>query len=229
MALRIRQTVSANGDTLYWPAQEQPRGGIMCLHGSEGGFSGWNDLNCALFAAHGFVALSRNYTQNFRWLVHPDIDSVPLEASEHALFALKAELAPYNVGMGLFGVSRGAEHALLLVQLLAEDSSPAIPDAVAVHSPPDETWPAFLVSDFTSGKPWAGDRTRPAWSWRDNHDRTRPGLLLGVKSTPYPVLITQGTNDEVWGDEMARRLADRMSEAGRPPEARFFSGEGHIF
>lgn len=36
----------------------------------------------------------------------------------------------------MFGVSRGAEHALLLTQLLAEDGSAALPDAVAVHSPP---------------------------------------------------------------------------------------------
>ena len=129
----------------------------MCLHGSEGGWAGWNDLYCALFAANGFVALSRNYSQNARWPTPPDIDDVPLEGTQTALAALRAELVPYGCGLGLFGISRGAEHALLVAQLLAEDGCEELPDAVAVHSPPDGTWPAFIVSDFQTGQPWAGD------------------------------------------------------------------------
>lgn len=57
----IRQTAASTGETLCWQAGN-PRGGIVCLHGSEGGWAGWNDLQSALFAANGFAALSRNYT-----------------------------------------------------------------------------------------------------------------------------------------------------------------------
>jgi acetyl esterase/lipase len=229
MALGIRRSVSSTGAFIYWPGHAAPRGGVVCLHGSEGGLAGWNDLNCALLAAEGFAALAHSYTRNARWLTHPDIDDVPLDDTEAALMALRDELAPYRCGVGLFGVSRGAEHALLLAQLLVEDGSPVLPDAVAVHSPPDAAWPAFIVADFQTGKPWAGDRQRPAWSWRGGHDRTRPGTLLGVAPPPYPVFIAQGTRDEVWGDAMARRLVERLTKAGRPPEAHFFEGEGHNF
>lgn len=201
----------------------------MCLHGSEGGWAGWNDLNCALFAANGFAALAHNYTLNPRWLTHPDIDDVPLEGTEAALAALRNELAAHGRGIGLFGTSRGAEHALLLARLLAEDGCPGLPDAVAVHAPPDATWPAFIVSDFQTGQPWAGDSQRPAWSWRGSHERTRPGTPLGEAPQPCPVFIVQGTEDRVWGNEMARRLVARMTEAGRPPEAHFFEGEDHVF
>ena len=230
MALAIRQSVSSSTPAvIYWPGSGAPRGGMVCLHGSEGGIAGWNDLNCALLAANGFAALAHNYTQGARWLTHPDIDDVPLEGTETALMALRTELAPYPCKIGLFGVSRGAEHALLLTQLLAEDGSAALPDAVAVHSPPDEAWPAFIVADFQTGKPWAGDRQRPSWSWRGDHERTRPGTLLCTAPLPCPVFIAQGAQDNVWGDAMARRLVARMTKAGWPPEAHFFDEEDHIF
>lgn len=229
MVLAIRQSVSSTREVIYWPGGRPPRGGVVCLHGSEGGLAGWNDLNCALLAANGFAALARNYTRNARWLTHPDIDGVPLDGTEAALAALRQELAPFCCGVGLVGSSRGAEHALLLAQLLAEDGSAFLPDAVAVHSPPDATWPAFIVSDFQTGQPWAGDNERPAWFWRGGHERTRPGTPLGTAPPPYPVFIAQGTNDNVWGDEMARRLVARMTDAGKPPEVHFFEGEDHTF
>lgn len=139
-----------------------------------GGWAGWNDFHCALFAAHGFAALARNYSpQGTGLLVRPDLDGVPLDGTEAALTALRAELASFGCGIGLFGVSRGAEHVLLLAQLLAEDDCPG-PDAVALHSPPDAAWPAFVVTDFQTGQPWTGDPQKPAWSWRGGHGRTRP-------------------------------------------------------
>jgi pimeloyl-ACP methyl ester carboxylesterase len=229
MALAIRQAAASTGEVTYWPARGQPFGGVVSLHGSEGGLAGWNDLNCALLAANGFVALARNYTRNARWLTHPDIDNVPLDGTAVALAALREELATYGCGVGLFGASRGAEHALLLTELLAEEDSSSLPDALALHSPPDAVWPAFIVSDFQTGKPWAGDSHRPAWSWRGGHERTRPGTPLGIVPLTCPVFIAQGTNDSVWGHEMAQRLATRLTSAGQPPEIHFFEREGHTF
>jgi fermentation-respiration switch protein FrsA (DUF1100 family) len=225
----IRQSVAATRENLYLPAGE-PKGGVVCLHGSEGGWAGWNDVACALFAANGFAALSHNYTLNARWLVHPDIDNVPLESTQAALAAMRLELAPFGCGLGLYGVSRGAERALLLAQLLAEDGCADAPDAIAVHSPPDEAWPAFLVADFITGEPWAGDRQRSTWSWRGSHERTRPGTPLGGAAlTRYPMFIAQGTEDKICDAEMARRLVERLTHGGRAPEAHFFDGEGHVF
>lgn len=229
MPLAIRHSVSPSLENVYWPGTGRLRGGVVCLHGSDGGWAGWNDLTCALFAAHGFVALAHNYTRNARWLTHPDIDDVPLDETEAALIALRTELAPHGCRVGLFGISRGAEHALLLAQLLAEDGCSAVPDAVVLHSPPDETWPAFIVADFQTGQPWAGDRHRSSWSWRGSHDRTKPGMPLGTGTYPGPVFISQGTADDVWGADMARQLVTRLSEIGRAPEAHFFEGERHLF
>lgn len=228
MPLAIRQTAASTRENMYWPSGT-PRGGIVCLHGSEGGWAGWNDLYCALFAANGFAALSRNYTQNAQWLTHPDIDDVPLEGTHTALAAMRAEMTPFGCGLGLFGISRGAEHALLLAQLLNEDGCAEVPDAVAVHSPPDATWPAFIVSDLQTGRPWAGDQARPAWSWRGKHERTRPGTPLCPGPVSYPVFIAQGTEERTWDADMTRVLVARMAENGCPPEAHFFEDEDHIF
>jgi hypothetical protein len=152
-----------------------------------------------------------------------------LESTQSALAALRAEIAPLGRGLGLFGASRGAERALLVAQLLAEDGCVEAPDAIAVHAPPDAIWPAFIVADFTAGGPWAGDRHRPAWSWRGRHERTRPGGRLGTNLTRYPVFIAQGVEDKIWDAGMARRLVAQMTEAGRAPEAHFFEGEDHVF
>ncbi len=136
MPLSIRQTAASTRENMYWPSST-PRGGIVCLHGSEGGWAGWNDLYCALFAANGFAALSRNYTQNAQWLTHPDIDDVPLEGTQTALAAMRAEMTPFGCSLGLFGISRGAEHALLLAQLLNEDGCAEVPGVVTIPSLPD--------------------------------------------------------------------------------------------
>ena len=135
MTVSVRQSSSATGAVIYWPAGKALRGGVVCLHGTEGGFAGWNDLNCALLAANGFAAMAHSYTRNARYETHPDIDDVPLEATEAALLCMREQLAPYRfglsrIGLGLFGVSRDAEHALLVAELLAEEASPATIDSM---------------------------------------------------------------------------------------------------
>ena len=39
MSPSIRQTAASTGENMYWPSGT-PRGGIVCLHGSEGGWAG---------------------------------------------------------------------------------------------------------------------------------------------------------------------------------------------
>lgn len=120
-----------------------------------------NDFHCALFVVHGFAALNRNYTQNAQWLMDPDIHDGPLEGTQKALTTMRTELSPFGGRLGLFGISRGAEHGLLLAKLVVKDGCAEAPDAIAVHSPPDATWPAFIVTDFQTGKPWAARMSGP--------------------------------------------------------------------
>jgi dipeptidyl aminopeptidase/acylaminoacyl peptidase len=55
-------------------------------------------------------------------------------------------------------------------------------------------------------------------------------MLLGNAALArYPLFIAQGTDDKIWDAEMARRLVERLTLAGRAPEAHFFDGEGQVF
>jgi hypothetical protein len=200
--IAIRQFLSSTGGVIYWPANRLPRGGVVCLLGSEGGFAGWNELNCALLAANGFAALAHNYTPDARWLTHPDIDNVPLDRTEAALMALRDELAPHECGIGLFGVSRGAEHALLLTQLLVEDNGAARPmrwrsirlpiglgrrsswRTFRQASPGQETGSAphghgvTAMSGRDRERPWVRSRTPAPSSW-PRAPRTKSGARKG--------------------------------------------------
>ena len=49
---------------------------------------------------------------------------------------------------GVYGVSRGGEHALLLASLLASENTTDQPDALAAHSAPDVICGAF------NGRTW---------------------------------------------------------------------------
>ncbi len=102
----IRQSVASTGETLYLPSGA-PKGGVVCLHGSEGGWAGWNDVACALFAANGFAALSHNYTLDYHWPVHPDIDEVPLESTQAALAVMRKPLSPFDCGVGRMAYRAG--------------------------------------------------------------------------------------------------------------------------
>lgn len=228
MSIVIRQTYSDTDAIIYWPGGARPRGGIVCLHGSEGGSVGFNHIQCALFAAHGFAAMAQHYTENDEFMTRPDIHDVPLERVEAALLSMKQQMQPFGCGVGLFGWSRGAELTLLLSQLLAEDREAALPDAIAAHSVPEQIWGAYIVENYRKGD-YDGGETRPAWSWRGSHARTVPGSLLHPERYPNPIFIAHGMEDELWDVAAAKRLVARMEEAGRPPEAHFFDYEGHTF
>src|SRR5918911_3406639 len=101
MSLAVRQSLSPVGSVIYWPGDNRPRGGVVCLHSSEGGFAGWNDLNCALLAANGFSAMGHRYSGDGSFWTRSDIDDVPLEGTEAALTCLREQLAPHGCGIGL--------------------------------------------------------------------------------------------------------------------------------
>ena len=135
MVLPFRQSVSATREVIYWPGDRPPCGGTdlparkrerPCrLKRSELRHTGRHWLRCP----------GRNDTQNARWLTHPDVDGVPLDGTEAALAAVLQELAPFRCGVGLFGSSTGAEHVLLLAQLLAENGTAVLPEALVSKRP----------------------------------------------------------------------------------------------
>lgn len=136
----------------YSPPGEGPFPTVMVLHGSEGAWSGYSYLNAAILAAHGFLAVPFGYSMGGNAWNAGNILDVPLDRTAEALAALHA--LPISGKVGLYGVSRGAEHALLCTSLMARDEVLGLPDAVAVHAPSDVICGAFIGANWRdSGDP----------------------------------------------------------------------------
>lgn len=230
MPLNIVQRFLPGWGVTYGPPGVGPFPAIMLLHGSEGAWSGWSHRDAMLFAAHGFLALPYGYSSGGNAWNAGHIIDYPLDRSVEAFQALR-EFKFADERVGLYGISRGAEHALLLGSLMARDKISGAPDAIAAHSPPDVVCGAFDVRNLRdSGDPgWqAWDVSKRAWTWRDSYEGLLPTTLIEVEHYPGPLLISHGTQDRMWSVEMTKRLEQRLREHGRSPEVHYYEGEDHI-
>lgn len=231
MSLKIVRRALQNWGWSYGPPGDGPFPAILLLHGSEGKWSGWSYRVAAILAAHGFLAMPFGYSNGGNSWNAGDIIDVPLDRTAEALAALREhELSGSKIG--LYGVSRGAEHALLLASLMARDGVPGLPDAIAVHSPPDVICGAFNARMFRDSgdpgwQPW--DPAKRAWTWRGSSDELLPTTEIEIERYDGPLFLSHGTQDKVWSAEMTGRLLNRLKRHGRTPNVHLYEGEDHGF
>lgn len=231
MSLKIIRRSLPNFGWGYSPAGDGPFPAILLLHGSEGGWSGWNYRNAAILAAHGFLAIPLGYSKGGNSWNAGNIIDVPLDRTAEALATLR-EFDLSGPKIGLYGASRGAEHALLLTSLMARDGLADLPDAVAAHSPPDVICGAFNAKMWRDAgdpgwQPW--DPANRAWTWRGSSDQLLPTTLIEIERFGGPLFLSHGTRDATWSVDMTRRLWERLKHHGRTPEVHLYEGEGHGF
>jgi len=230
MQLGIVRRLLPRWGTTYGPPGDGPFPAVMVLHGSEGAFSGWSHRDATLLAAHGFLAFPYGYSVGGNGWNAGSIVDVALDRAVEALAALRA--FPW-VGprVGLYGASRGAEHALLTTTLMLRDGLPGVPDAIAALSPPDVVCGAFDATHWRDAgdpgwQPW--DPAERAWTWRGSADGLLPTTPIEIERYAGPLFLAHGTRDRVWSVEMTRRLAARLAAAGRSPEIHLYEGEDHV-
>lgn len=177
-------------------------------------------------ASQGFVAAPFPYSQGGNNQHAGDILDVELAETVEAFGLMRTD--PRVSGpTGLWGISRGAEHALLLVSLMARDNVPAPPRAVAVLAVTDVVWPAFRAVYTDPLHPEPIDSTKHAWRWRGSSEGLGAYAPIAVERYDGALHISHGEADRTWSVEGARRLEARLLAHGRSPEMHYYPGQGH--
>lgn len=212
---------------------------ILVLGGSEGGLSESTMRAAKALQGHGFNALQLGY---FAVPGGPDaLADVPLETFERALAWLRArpEVEPNRIGLA--GVSKGAEAALVFAS-----RERAIRGVVAAH-------PSGVVFQGLSAKPqpqssWtAGGRELPYLRYIsgpggglirtgfENGLKTlgdHPDAAIHVENINGPILLTCGRDDRIWPScAMSEQIIARLKARHYRFNAELLAYEnaGHVF
>ena len=150
--------------------------------------------------------------------------------------------------IGIYGVSKGAEMALLAGSLIEGFT------AIAAIVPSDVVWEGWGTNQKTSSFSWQGEAlpfvpyqgmgeefanpTGPNGRPRSRfpHDKGRNAnpdravaARIAVENIDEPVLVAGGDADLVWNSgEMAQAIAERRVEAGLPTVSFVFTDAGHF-
>lgn len=205
--------------TWYPPASGKRGPVILVLGGSEGGEEGGKRLAQA-FAREGYGALALAY---FRVDPLPQqLQEIPLEYFATAIAWLKKQPLADPDRIGLYGISKGAETALLIASRHPEIR------AVIASAPSSLVWQGINYADYTSvkssfslsGKPFPYlpyDTSAPFTSVYDLYDRSlkfaaqHPDAVIPVERINGPILLLSGKGDTLWpaslmGDQVMARL-----------------------
>jgi dipeptidyl aminopeptidase/acylaminoacyl peptidase len=217
-----------NGTCLHVPKGRERSPGLLLLHGSEGGFAGWMAWQALALAMKGFVTFAYPYSKGGNFWHAGDIHDVDLDRTVDAMRWLR-EHPTVSGKVGLYGHSRGAEHAILLASLMARDGLADPPDAVAAHSPSDTIAGAFIAGNWHPKEQESWDPSKRAWRWRGSSEGLTPTTPIELERYSGPVFLSHGEEDQVWTVECTRRLEARLRASGRDPEVHYYAGAKHGF
>jgi dienelactone hydrolase len=248
-------TDSGAGETtvgrLFIPAGRGPHPVVIVLSGSGGGF----DLDkAAVLSRHGFATLALAY---FGIAPLPTwLHRIPLEYFEAALTWLSAQPEIDSARVGILGISRGAELALLLGSTFSQIR------AIVAYAPSSVAWAA-------SGRDKSTGEIIPCWTWHGRpvpfaplplrgfmwrsafpvvalkrpvmfRNLFRAGLrnreaveraAIPVEKIHWPILLISGGDDHLWpAAEMSEAIIARVQSNGSAHAAEHlhFAHAGHM-
>src|SRR6516165_5189165 len=212
----------------YIPRDQGVRGGVLVLHGSEGGGVGTHDRTAALLACHGFTALAYDWCGSYESPVYglpSKVVDIAIEGPVRALRWLQRHESVRNKPVAIHGISRGAELAMIIATLSQDPMVPRLA-AVSSLSGSDRIVHGFSWKWSKKSRKKAAHRKARAWLWKGEY--LIPGTPIPVERCDAPVLIIHGLKDRLWKAKRSKRLERRLKAAGKYVETLYMAGEGHM-
>ncbi len=219
----VTQDVAQDGLVAQFirPQGPGPFPALLILGGSEGGTRGVRAM-AAPFAAQGYAVLALSYFRAHGLPAH--LDQIPLETFDRGLAWLAAQPSVDARRIGVFGISKGAEAALLVASRHPEIR------AVAAGSPSHVVWQG-LSQDFARRSSWsAGGAPLPFLPYETSRGFTSifefyadalPNLprhaeaAIPVERINGPILFISGRADALWPSAaMAEAMVTRLRARG---------------
>lgn len=238
---------------LYTPPTDGPHPGVVAVHGSSGEPLG---RRARMIASKGYAVLALRYFGGPSPV--PDrFVKIPVSSVGNAIEWLRRRDDVTDRDVGLIGVSRGTELALLVaaqrddvgvVVAFAPSAYGWIGDRDADQTQdgegndrPPSAWQVdgdphpFLPHPGPAGEPASTDRGvryRPMFEAFIEHATAseRAAARLPVEDVAADVVLVSGSEDAVWpADEMAETIVDAMGDAPSIATQYSYAGAGHGF
>lgn len=216
----VAQDIAQDGIVAQFirPEGPGPFPALLILGGSEGGSRSVRAL-AAPFARQGYAVLALSYFKADG--LPPNLDRIPLEYFDRGLAWLSAQASVDRGRIGIFGISKGAEAALLVATRNAGIR------AVAAGSPSQVVWQG-LSATFARESSWsAGGVPLPFLPYEMSRGFTsifklyedalptlpqHAGAAIPVERINGPILLISGRADALWpSTAMAEAIVARLS------------------
>lgn len=202
----VAQYIRPEGEAARLPA-------LIVLGGAEGGIR-WVRRTGALFAAQGYAVLAISYFRAEG--LPPGLELIPLETFARGLTWLASQPGVDPHRIGIYGLSKGSEAALLTATRHPEIR------AVIAASPSNIVWPG-LPNPFIPQSSWSeGGAPVPFLPYDMSQGFTsihalfmqslpgaaqHPGAVIPVERISGPILLISGEADGLWP---AKTMADAI-------------------
>ncbi|KAL9978504.1 hypothetical protein ACROYT_G016029 [Oculina patagonica] len=228
---RIPVRVGRVRGTLFLPPGNGPFPGVIDMFGTAGGLI---EFKASLLASHGFAALSLAY---FAYDDLPkDISCCELEYFEEAANWLVNHPAVMSHGIGVMGVSKGAEITLLMAAHKKDVVKAIVPISASIvitHTPLKLRGRLTgAYSDTSNAKVTADGGLIFRYCFPMHElDKLDPSAIIPVEKIDCPMLLVCGEDDEdIPAAESAQEILKRMNSHGKSALCSVLSypGTGHL-
>ena len=223
--------------TYYSPQDRDTFPAIMVLGGSEGGMEVVSRLG-EPFAEQGYAVLSLAYFGVDG--LPANLQEIPLEYFTDAIDWLSAQPGVDAGNIGLYGMSKGGEAALLIAR-----EEPRY-DAVVAAVPSHVVWQGINMQSFEPKSSWSRDSAPVPYVEYEMSDGFKsvyalyadalPAIgadhpaIIPVENIDAPILLVTGKADTMWpASEMADKVLARLDRLGFDHDTRHlaYDDAGH--